>query len=228
MLPKTLALIDDDAEFTEFLSQYLAERGCQVDVYADSNDLLAHANPYGYDFYVVDLMLPGIDGIDLIKVLRRRSTAGIIVVSGRLAADVFEKAISAGADMYLAKPVNFEQIVLAVEAVVRRASMGSLAHTHWTLDRRGRQLIAPDGAHVDLSDGHLAVLECFLEADGEVVTREALRQRLGQTPDDESADSLNSPIFRLRRRIERATSIAMPLHAKSRVGYVFRAPLKAI
>ena len=59
--------------------------GIKVDVFGDSNDLLAHTDPYGYDFYLVDLMLPGIDGVDLIRVLRRRSNAGVLVVSGRLA-----------------------------------------------------------------------------------------------------------------------------------------------
>jgi two-component system, OmpR family, response regulator len=74
MLPKTLALVDDDAEFTEYLAQYLQARGVEVSVFADSNDLLAHDTPYGYGFYVLDLMLPGIDGVDLIKLLRRRSS----------------------------------------------------------------------------------------------------------------------------------------------------------
>jgi two-component system OmpR family response regulator len=228
MLPKRLALIDDDKEYSEFLSHHLQERGVQVEVFGDSNDLLAHPNGYGYDFYVVDLMLPGVDGVELIKILRRRTTAGVLVVSGRLAPDVFEQAIGAGADMFLAKPVNFEQVVLAIEAVQRRVSMSAPANTPWMLDRRARQLIAPDGARVDLGEGHLQLLECFVEAQGEPVTREALRQRLGQPMDDDSADSLNSTIFRLRRRVERVTSAAMPLQAKSRVGYVFRAPLKAI
>jgi two-component system, OmpR family, response regulator len=74
MFPHTLALIDDDAEYTERLSHALQQRGCEVEVFPDSNDLLADADAFAYDFYVLDLMLPGIDGVDLIKVLRRRST----------------------------------------------------------------------------------------------------------------------------------------------------------
>lgn len=228
MLPKTLALVDDDPEYTEFLSHYLRDQGVQVDVFDDSNDLLAHTVAYGYDFYVVDLMLPGVDGAELIKVIRRRSNAGVLVVSGRLAPDVFQQAITAGADMYLAKPVQFEQVALAIHAVQRRVVNTSPANAPWTLDRRARQLVAPDGTRVDLSDTDLAVMECFLEADGEAVTREALRQRLGQSTDADSGDGLNATIYRLRRRIERATPALVPLHAKSRVGYVFRAPLKAI
>jgi len=228
MLPKTLALIDDDPQYTEFLSHHLQERGTEVVVFGDSNLLLADSNAYGYDFYVVDLMLPGIDGLNLIKVLRLRTTAGVLVVSGRLAPDVFEQVISAGADMYLAKPVNFEQVALAIEAVSRRAVMVSAAQAPWKLDRRGRQLTAPDGARIDLSEGHLAILECLSEANGEPVTREALRARMGTGPEADATDTLNSTIFRLRRRIEKVTSAAMPLHAKSGVGYVFRSPLKSI
>jgi DNA-binding response OmpR family regulator len=136
--------------------------------------------------------------------------------------------VSAGADMYLAKPVQFEQVITAIEAVQRRARSASQAEAQWTLDRRARQLIAPDGAGVDLSDIDMSVLSCLLGAKGEPVTRDALCRALGRTPDGEAPDGLNAIVFRLRRRIERATPIAAPLQSKPRVGYVFRAPLKAI
>ncbi len=226
MLPPTLALVDDDAEYSEFLSQYLRDQGVAVDVFGDSNDLLAHADAYGYGFYVLDLMLPGIDGVDLIKVLRRRTDVGLLVVSGRLAPDVFKQVISAGADMYLAKPVQFDQVALAINAIQRRMGPAGSTANVWRLDRRARQLVAPDSARVELSDTDLAVMECLLEADGEVVARDTLRKRLGKTPEDAAADSLNATIYRLRRRIERATPALVPLQSKSGVGYVFKAPLK--
>ena len=228
MLPRTLALIDDDAEYTEFLSQYLRERGVAVDVFNDSTRFLAHTAPYGYEFYVVDLMLPGIGGLDLIKVLRLRSQVGVLVVSGRLAPDVFAQVVDAGADMYLTKPVQFEQVALAIKAVQRRAGAAAPQSTPWQLDRRAGKLIAPDGSVVDLSESDQAVMECFVDADGADVTREALRQRLGQGSDGDASDSLNATIYRLRRRIERSTPLVVPLQSKSRVGYVFRAPLRAV
>lgn len=228
MLPNTLALIDDDLEYTEFLSQHLRERGVRVTVFADSNDLLASEGAYGFDFYIVDLMLPGIDGLDLIKVVRKRSSVGLLVVSGHLGPQVFHQVVSAGADMYLSKPVLFEQVITAIEAVQRRASPASQAELPWTLDRRARQLLAPDGASVDLSDIDMTLLTCMLGAKGEPVTREAICQALGRTPDGNAPDGLNAIVFRLRRRIERATPLAAPLQSKPRVGYVFKAPLKAI
>ena len=228
MFPRTLALVDDDAEYTEFLAQYLRERGVEVAVFGDSNRLLAHPDAYSYQFYVVDLMLPGIDGVDLIKVLRLRTEAGVVVVSGRLAPDVFSQVVDAGADMYLAKPVQFEQVALALKAVTRRAATGTQGAAPWRLDRRARQLVAPDGARVDLSEADQAVMECFVAAGGESVTRETLRQRLGHDSEAEASDGLNATIYRLRRRIERATPTVVPLQSRSRVGYVFKAPLKAV
>ena len=113
MLPPSLALIDDDAVYADLLSRYLRGRGVRVDVYGDSDKMLSQPDAYAYDFYVVDLMLPGVDGVELIKIIRRSSDAGLLVVSGRLAPDVFQQVINAGADMYLAKPVQFEQVTLA-------------------------------------------------------------------------------------------------------------------
>lgn len=230
MLPATLALIDDDLEYTDFLSEHLRGLGVQVDVFRDSTDLLVHPEPYAYGFYVVDLMLPGVDGVNLIKVLRRRTDAGVLVVSGRNAPEVFKDIIDAGADMYLAKPVQFEQVALAIAAVQRRAGGAKAAQAaQWKLDRRASQLVAPDGSRVELSDADLSVMECFVEAQGEVVSRESLLQRLGRsTSADSGGDGLNAVIFRLRRRVERATPAVVPLQTKARVGYVFRAPLIAV
>ena len=109
MLPKTLALIDDDADFTEAFAPFLRQQGVDVSVFADSSDLLASESPFAYEFYVVDLMLPGVEGGELIRILRRRTDAGVLVVSGKVGASVFEAVIDAGADMYLEKPISVEQ-----------------------------------------------------------------------------------------------------------------------
>jgi two-component system, OmpR family, response regulator len=228
MLPYTVALVDDDREYAEFLSTYLKNRGASVNAFADSTGLLVRPDAYEYDFYVLDLALPGMDGLDLIKVLRGRTDAGILVASGRLAPEVFTQSISSGADMYLAKPIRLEQVAVAIQAVQRRVSSTHPGTTPWKLDRRARQLVAPDGARVDLSEGDLAIMECFVTAKGQVVPRETLLASLKRSPSDPAPDSLNATIYRLRRRVERATPGMVPLQSKSRVGYVFRSPLAVI
>lgn len=228
MYPRTLALVDDDRDYSVYLTQHLREQGIAVQVFGDSNQLLAHSEAYNFGFYLLDLMLPGVDGIELIKILRLRTNAGMVVVSGRLAPDVFASVVKAGADMYLAKPVRFEQVLLTVEAVHRRAGHSVPINASWKLDRRARDLVAPDGARVALSDTDLTVMDCLVEAQGGTVSRETLSARLGYAPNDSSTDALNATIFRLRRRIEKTTPLPVPLQAKSRVGYLFRATLTVI
>jgi len=228
MLPKKLALIDDDRVYTEYLAQHLRRLGIEVDVFDDSNDLITAPAAFGYDFYVVDLMLPGVDGQTLIGLLRRRTTAGVLVVSGTLAADAFETVISGGADMYLTKPVQFEQITVAIGAVQRRVIPSTRSDQAWQLDRRARQLRAPTGESADLSETDVAVLECFARAEGETVTRDMLLASLAGLLGDTSGIDLNATIYRLRRRVDRAISVALPVQSRSRIGYLFNAPLKAL
>jgi two-component system, OmpR family, response regulator len=228
MYPATLALVDDDLDYSEFLAEDLRARGIEVKVFADSNDLLADPQAYDFGFYVLDLMLPGVDGQELLKILRRRTNAGVLVVSGRLGPEVFRNVVTAGADMYLAKPVSFEQVVVAIEAVQRRAKPQGVpaANAPWRLERANGELVAPDGARVSLSEADQAVMECFVAAAGEVVERETLRLKLGKGASEGESDGINATIYRLRRRIERATPLLVPLQSRSRVGYVFKAPLQ--
>ncbi|WP_280154794.1 response regulator transcription factor [Piscinibacter sp. XHJ-5] len=228
MLPSTLAVIDDDREFAEYVAQYLAQRDVDVRVFGDSDDFLTSPGAFEFDFYVIDLMLPGVDGVDLIRLVRRKGPAGIVVVSGRVGADVFDSVLRAGADMYMMKPVRFEQVALAIEAVQRRVEGSRAQAAAWRLDRAAKKLVAPDGVRIELSDTDLAVVECFVSADGATVTRATLCARLGRDPATEADNLLHAAIYRLRRRIERATASTVPLHSEPKVGYTFRGKLTAV
>jgi two-component system, OmpR family, response regulator len=228
MIPISIAIVEDDRGYADRLSQYLQSFGSRVDAFADSNDLLVHPGAYAFDFYVVDLALPGVDGVELIKILRLRNNAGVLVLSGRLGPGVFGQVVDAGADMYLSKPVELVQVGAAIRAVHRRCSSAGGNAPGWTLDRRARQLIAPDGARAGLKDVDLHLLECFSRAGGDLVTRDQLQLCLGKIADEQGPDDLTATIYRLRRRIERATPLVVPLRSKSRIGYVFTAPLKLI
>ena len=227
-MPTSLAVIDDDREFGDYLAQFLQARGVRVSIFHDSDEFLTAAGAYEFEFYVVDLMLPGVDGLDLIRLIRRKGPAGVVVVSGRVAPDVFESVLRAGADMYLMKPVRLEQVALAIEAVHRRVEGHRAQASVWRLDRAARKLIAPDGTRIELNDNDLAVVECFAAAKGETVTRAKLCERLGRDPQAEADNLLHAAIYRLRRRIERATPSIVPLQAEPKVGYSFRGTLVAV
>ena len=223
-VPRTLALVDDDRAFSEYLTQFLCDQGVQARWFPDSDDLLCCERPFDFDFYVLDLMLPGVDGLSLLRLLRKRTSAGVLVVSGREASAVFDQVIVASADMHLAKPVSFEQVLLAIGSVYRRSVGLTTTAAPWRLNADQRVLVSPDGVRIDLSPIDLTVLGCLLDAAGETVSRETLAARLGRSPDDDP-NLLNATIYRLRRRIERATQALAPLQARSRAGYVFRAGL---
>ena len=228
MFPKTLALVDPEGAFSSGLTRYLLKLGIAVDVFADGTDLLTCPAPYSFQFYVTEWMLPGVEGTALIKILRQRTNVGVLVVAREVAADSFKRAITGGADMYLAKPEDFEHVALAIMAIQRRIGLNCPGKHKWRLDRRLGQLLAPNGARVGLSGADLALLECFVESGREIVTRETLLARLRKVPALPTAGGLNGFVFRLRRRIERATPIAVPLQTKSGVGYAFEGSLEAI
>lgn len=228
MLPTTLCIIDDDRDYAEFLGQYLGQQGIAVTSFLDSDDFLTSDAAYGFDFYLVDLMLPGVDGLDLIRLLRRRSEVGIVVVSGRLGSEVLDTVLTAGADMYLAKPLRFEQIVLAIKAVLRRTDIGARPLPAWRLDCQASVLTTPQGVVVRLSETDLAVLACFVDAEGASVTRASICERLGREQTAESDNWLHATVYRLRRRLEQATEELVPLQSQPRVGYVFRGRLTAV
>lgn len=228
MLPKSLVLVDDDRDHADHLARCFQQLGVAVHSFADGGALLADPSAFQHDFYVLDLMLPTVQGVDLLKVLRLRTDVGVLVISGQLGEGVFKKVVDAGADMYLSKPVQCEQVEAAVRAVQRRVVKTPANDMPWKLDRRAGELLVPDGARVSLSEMDMAVLECFIGAQNEPVTRDVLNRRIGQTEGEDASDGLNATIYRLRRRIERATPMLVPLQSKSRVGYVFKAPLVPI
>ena len=171
-------------------------------------------------------MLPGVDGVELIRILRRRTQAGLLVVSGRLAPDVFSSVVDAGADMHPAKPASFDQVVVAIRAVHRRVTSqrqlrANGCSTPGRLADRARRR-----AHRSLRP-RPAVMERFVQAEGQAVTRESLCHHLGRPVSEEPDNTLSAITDRLRRRIERATASPVPLQALSRVGYVFRGPLRS-
>lgn len=225
--PANLAIVDDDAEFSDYLAQFLEQLGVRTRVFGDSDDFLTTPGALDFDFYILDLSLPGVDGMDLVRIVRRKSQSGIVVVSGRVGPEVFEAVLGAGADMYLMKPVRFQQVAVAIEAVQRRIQSGRSLTAVWRLDKSAHRLIAPDGARIDLSDNDLAILECFHAAGGEAVPRATLQQCLGRESGAQDDNLLAATIYRLRRRIERATSSAVPVHAEQKVGYSFRGKLIA-
>jgi two-component system OmpR family response regulator len=227
MYPQTLALILEDLAFAAELASALRAHGIATREFADGASFLAHRDACEFDFYVTDLASAELGAIALIKTLRLRTMAGLIVVSHEPWATVFEPLAEAGADMYLSRPVAIPHVVMAIRTVFRRSGHNLHTEGTWWLDDVAKELIVPDGTRVPLSEGDADVLRCLMQQRGQPVPRERLSQALGYTDEAGKDGKLNAAIFRLRRRIEGATGLPSPLEAKSRQGYVFKAPLHA-
>ena len=227
MLPKTIALVDDDDAYTELLAEHLRDFGVHVDIFGASDELLADSSLLGYDFYLVELALPSIGGLNLIKALRLRTDVGVLAVSTRPTYEMLSQVVAVGGDMYLAKPIRVDELTVAIKAVHRR-TMPAPLDAPWQLDRKAHELVAPDGARIKFSKTDQTIVECFLEAAGEIVSRESLRLKLGRACDGNDEDKIDETIDRLHRRITRATKLPRPLVSKTRIGYILRLPLISV
>lgn len=228
MFPRTLAIVEDNVPFASLLAEWMRLNGVEVTVFHDGDDLLVADDAYGFDFYLIDLELPGVAGLDVVRLLRRRVQAGIVVVTGNDGPGVVDAVLEAGADMYLVKPASTEQIGIAVRAVFRRNRRLVVDASTWRLNVKARTLTTPGGVAVSLGDSDLAVIGSFVDRGEQTVSHAELCQRLGREASDEAANWLHATIYRLRRRVEAMSSETLPLHSRARVGYAFRAPLLSV
>jgi two-component system KDP operon response regulator KdpE len=225
--PKNICIVDDDDDFVEFLGQYLNVRGLPSAGFATAEALLKSKRLSSFDFYILDLGLPGIDGVDLITLIRGQTSAGILVISGRMGADAFNSALTAGADMFINKPVRFDQVFNAIASVCRRTSLKSNASTPWRLDSRRSQFVSPSGSAIELTPVELKILSSLCADFNNPMSRQDLADAAGivQNIDDRNLDSA---IFRLRRKIENGTDQPSPLKTVHGLGYQISEPVEVI
>lgn len=216
--PRSICIIDDDAEYGEFLAAFLRAQGMNVTLFASGNAFLSDVKITTYDFFIVDLGLPGIDGVDLIMLIRAQSNAGVIIISGRMGPDAFNAGLSAGADMFLNKPVRFDQVLQAIKTVSLRVSRGDTGSTFWDLLTDESELHCSNGPSVKLTPLELQIMQVLAEHRAEGCDRKTLSTEIG-LQDGNAARNLDAAIFRLRKKIESTTKRAAPIRTLHGVGY---------
>ncbi|WP_404385642.1 response regulator [Caenispirillum salinarum] len=213
-----LLVVDDDAEIRDLLDRFLSKHGFTVSTAADGPAMHARMAEAAPDLLVLDLMLPGEDGLSLCRALRAAGDRTPIIMLTAMGEDVDRiVGLEMGADDYLPKPFNPRELVARAKAVLRRAEPHAAADppeegdveppalyrfAGFTLDRATRACTGPDGAAVELSAGEYDMLMAFLEHPRRVLSRDQLldlargRQAM---PFDRSVDI---QVSRLRRKIE--------------------------
>jgi DNA-binding response OmpR family regulator len=227
-LPSRVALVDDDEEFNEFLAEYLRARGASVRSFRDGESFLNELKTQSFDAYIVDLTLPGLDGVDVIGVVRGNDPhTSILVISGRVGPDAFNSCLAAGADMVVAKPVRFDQVVFALQALERRsasAAANPAAQQPWRLEVASSTLQTPGGGRVKLSPAEVEFLLALSARPGAGMSRSDLARAAGILEDGQR--NVDAAMYRMRKRIEAATGELAPVRSVHRVGYVLAVPLE--
>jgi len=223
-----LLIVDDDLGLRELLADYLSRNGFRVSGVADGRGLWVALERESVDLIILDLMLPGDDGLILCRNLRARSRIPVIMLTAR--GDDTDRIIGLemGADDYLPKPFNPRELLARIKGVLRRVRdpMGDpgearrLHFSGWTLEVATRQLIAPDGVLVPLGASEYRLLRVFLECPQRVLSRDQLLDRTQgreATPFDRSIDV---QVSRLRRRLRDDPREAVLIKTVRNEGYL--------
>jgi len=206
-----LLIVDDDADIRQLLGDYLRENGYRVTAAADGKGMRAALAAGMPDLIVLDVMLPGEDGISLCRAVRARSEVPIIMLTAR--GDDTDRIVGleVGADDYVPKPFNPRELLARVKSVLRRANSLPpnlrreetrwFKFAGWSLDTMTRNLTAPDGVVVPLSSTEFKLLRVLLDHPGRVLTRDQLIELMLSRDAGPFDRALDVQVSRLRQRL---------------------------
>ncbi len=221
-----ILVVEDEKKTASFIRKALQSESFAVDVLHDGNEALAAAGSSPFDAIVLDVMLPGRDGLSVLRRLRERNIATpVLVLSAR--GDVSERVegLNAGADDYLAKPFELAELVARLRALGRRGTEPRpvvLRVADLTLDTITRQ--AKRGAHViDLAAREYRLLEFLMRSAGRICGRMAILEKVWDYHFDPGTNIVDVYIMRLREKIDAEFEPKL-LHTARGVGYVLKEP----
>lgn len=206
-----ILIVDDDFEIRRLAGKFLRENGHKVTPAENAREMREALVREPVDLIILDIMLPGVSGLDLCREIRRASDVPIIMLTAR-GSDVDRiVGLELGADDYLAKPFNPRELLARIHAVLRRmraagggaAPAGArFAFAGWSLDPRSRELTNPEGAVVELSTGEYDLLLTFLEHPQRVLTRDQLMDVAKNRMATGFDRAIDIQVSRLRKKLD--------------------------
>jgi heavy metal response regulator len=200
-----ILVVEDEAQIADFISRGLSEQGYAVDVAPDGDEALDWTNIADYDLIVLDVMLPGRDGIDVCRTWRSRGLrTPVLMLTARDAVEDRVKGLDSGADDYLVKPFAFAELVARVRALMRREPdvadsvllVGDLKLDTATLE------VSRHGVAIDLTIKESRLLEYLMRHRDQVLTRTMIAEHVWNYDFDSATNVIDVHIRNLRRKID--------------------------
>jgi len=202
-----LLVVEDDPKLASFIVKGFKESGFAVDHYADGSEGLTYALSEPYAAAIVDIMLPGLDGLSLVQEMRRQKVmTPVLILSAKATVDDRVRGLRSGGDDYLAKPFAFDELLARVQALVRRgtgtAEPSTLTCGDLTLDLMSRK-VSRAGTPIELQAREFALLEFLMRNTGRVVTKTMILSHIWDYSFDPQTNVVDVLVCRLRNKIDK-------------------------
>jgi two-component system OmpR family response regulator len=231
-----ILVVDDDAEIRSLLGEYLEKNGCKATVVADGKGMWAALARAKVDLIVLDLMLPGEDGLALCRRLRADSDTPVIMLTARGEETDRIVGLEIGADDYVPKPFSPRELLARIKSVLRRTrslprnlraeEARAFAFAGWRLDTVARHLLSPAGIVTSLSGAEYRLLRIFLERPNHVLSRDQLMMFMHGREAEPFDRSIDNQVSRLRHRLGDDPAEPQIIKTVRGEGYVLAVPVE--
>jgi len=220
-----LLVVEDDTKIGSFLRKGLREEGYAVDLAENGEQGLAFFADGVYNAAIVDIMLPGLDGLSLIETIRKQGLATpVLILSAKRSVDDRIKGLQQGGDDYMVKPFSFAELLARIQALIRRDSRSTEAHSlkagDLDMDLLNRE-VRRSGQILNLSAREFALLEYLLRNRGRIVSKTAILEKVYDYSFDPQTNVVDVLVCRLRNKVDKGFSDKL-IHTVRGMGYVLR------
>jgi two-component system response regulator BaeR len=215
-----IAIVEDEPELAALVADYARAAGYEPQVHGDGRAALAAIQASPPALVVLDLMLPGLDGLSLCRALRETSSVPVIMVTARVEEIDRLLGLEAGADDYLCKPFSPRELMARIKAILRRAGNAAPPAPLLAIDEGARR-IAVGGQPLDLTPSEFAILAALARRPGQVFSRAQLLDAARSDSLDATDRAIDSHIKNLRRKLAAAAPGLEPIHSIYGLGYRF-------